>query len=424
MNNYDNEYNQAGYDPYNQYVPQHESTFEMEDEFNNEDEYGLNPEVGYEDEQEDETRRYGVRDHRTPARSTVVQRTRPWASQHSYTYRPTTTARPTYNYNTRYYNRRSWPVYRSSPYQQSYYGNNYRRQWRPWHNRYWGYNTPIGSYLNQNVQYPQVYDPVASAPQPDTGSAPPTNGIPSYILDSIQNLTTQIAATNANLDALQRSMSGGAGAPPPEAGSMQGPPPPAQPQPNAGEQHEMENYEYDMENEMNYEQGQDELNEMEMAAELLATNNEMELDHFLGGILDGPLKGLLHTVIKKALPIAGAAAGTFFGGPVGGAIGGKIGSAASNLFELELEGLSNEDQEFEVARSIVRLANDAASELANTPPSGNENDDARNALMQAAMRHAPGLLVQKRHQHHHYEGQGDGGQWHRKGNRIIIENAF
>ncbi|MBK6506124.1 MAG: hypothetical protein IPG02_10755 [Ignavibacteria bacterium] len=40
---------------------------------------------------------------------------------------------------------------------------------------------------------------------------------------------------------------------------------------------------------------------------------------------------------------------------LGTAIGGALGSAASNMFELELEGLSQEDREFETAKAYVRL---------------------------------------------------------------------
>ena len=47
-------------------------------------------------------------------------------------------------------------------------------------------------------------------------------------------------------------------------------------------------------------------------------------------------------VAKKALSMAGKAPGSLFGGPIGGAISGKLGFMTSNLFELELEGLSPE----------------------------------------------------------------------------------
>ncbi|MBD2722549.1 hypothetical protein [Hymenobacter armeniacus] len=150
--------------------------------------------------------------------------------------------------------------------------------------------------------------------------------------------------------------------------------------------------------------------EMELAHELLEVSNEQELNQFLGKLIKGAGKaignfaksgvgraigGVLKTVAKKALPIAGGALGTFFGGPLGGMIGNKLGSAASNLFELELEGLSPEDQEFEVARAYVRFANSAANRAASLHAQRRGAPMAavvRQALSGAARQHAPGLL--------------------------------
>nr|GFC34859.1 hypothetical protein [Tanacetum cinerariifolium] len=106
--------------------------------------------------------------------------------------------------------------------------------------------------------------------------------------------------------------------------------------------------------------------------------------------------GALKAVAKKALPMVSGALGTFVGGPLGTALGSKLGSMAGNLFELELEGLSPEDQEFETARAFVRFANSAVQRGAaaaqnprrNVPPAV----AARKALTSAAMQHAPGLL--------------------------------
>ena len=90
----------------------------------------------------------------------------------------------------------------------------------------------------------------------------------------------------------------------------------------------------------------------------------------------------------------GRAAGTFFGGPVGGAIGGKLGSLATNLFELELEGLSNEDKEFELSKAYVRFATDAVRRAAFSPAlRTNPRQVVRNAVIAAARRNAPGLLT-------------------------------
>ena len=153
-----------------------------------------------------------------------------------------------------------------------------------------------------------------------------------------------------------------------------------------------------------------ETQEMELAHELLEVSNEEELNMFLGSLIKkagGALSsfakssvgraigGALKAVAKKVIPIAGGALGTFVGGPLGGMVGSKLGSMASNLFELELEGLSPEDREFEVARAYVRFANSAAQRGAAVQrrnPGAPAPAVARQVLASAARQHAPGLL--------------------------------
>ena len=141
--------------------------------------------------------------------------------------------------------------------------------------------------------------------------------------------------------------------------------------------------------------------EMELAAELLSLNDEAEMEQFLGKLFKkvGGFKGVFKTlgkvlkpIAKAALPIAGKVAGSFFGGPVGGAIGGKLGSLASNLFEMELEGMDPGQMEMEVARRVVRLAGAAARNAAAAPPSAPPMAVAKAAVASAAQQHAPGLL--------------------------------
>ena len=147
-----------------------------------------------------------------------------------------------------------------------------------------------------------------------------------------------------------------------------------------------------------------EMQEMELAAELLAVTNEAELNQFLGGLIKKAagfikspvgqaLGGILKGVAKKALPIVGGAIGSFVAPGVGTAIGSSLGSAAGKLFGLELEGLSNEDREFEVARRYVRLATAAARHAAAAPHHLPAHHVARKAVAIAARRHAPGLLA-------------------------------
>lgn len=183
---------------------------------------------------------------------------------------------------------------------------------------------------------------------------------------------------------------------------------------------------------------------MELAAELLEVRDEQELDRFLGSVFKKvkafanssagkAVGGMLKGVLKKALPIAGKVAGSFFGGPIGGTIGGKLGSMASNLFELELEGLSQEDREFEAAKQFVRFASEAVRN-ASTSPGGNPVAIARSAITTAAQHHAPGLLsassgaspmsmMSATSSQFGGAGRPRNGRWRRVGRNIIVENC-
>jgi hypothetical protein len=180
----------------------------------------------------------------------------------------------------------------------------------------------------------------------------------------------------------------------------------------------------------------DEADEMDLAARLLEVTDEGELDQFLGDLfkrvgrvvgqfvrspVGQALGGILKNAARKALPIAGRALGTYFAGPAGGPAGATIASQAGKLFGLELEGLSPEDQEFEVARQFVRFAGAAAKNAAQAEPQVPPQAAARAALVAAARQHAPGLLrlgapslpgAKKRR-----------GQWVRRGRNIIIVNC-
>lgn len=146
-----------------------------------------------------------------------------------------------------------------------------------------------------------------------------------------------------------------------------------------------------------------ELQEMELATELLTVTNEAELEQFLGGLIKKvggfmkspvgkALGGVLKGVAKKTLPIVGGGIGSFVAPGVGTALGSSLGSAAGKLFGLELEGLSNEDREFEVARRYVRFATAAARKAAAAPAHIPPHIVARRAAALAARRFAPGLV--------------------------------
>ena len=150
-----------------------------------------------------------------------------------------------------------------------------------------------------------------------------------------------------------------------------------------------------------------EMQEVELAAELLEVTSEEELDRFLGNLLSGAtraasnfarsdtgraLGGVLRSAAKQALPIVGRGIGGTLGGAEGAKWGGRVGAAAGDLFGLELEGLSSEDREFEIARAFVRFARAACRNAAAAPPTAPPEAVARAAITAAARRYAPGLL--------------------------------
>lgn len=188
-----------------------------------------------------------------------------------------------------------------------------------------------------------------------------------------------------------------------------------------------------------------EAEEMELAAELLNVSSEAELDQFFGklfkkvarkvrGFIKSPtgkmLVGTLKNVAKQALPAVGNAILPGAGGVIGGILAGQPGSSggeqvpAEEIFGMELEGLSQEDQEFEVARQMVRLAGEVASNAAQANPSAPPKQTAQAALTTGAQKHAPGLLNgvapagRCRKCAHKASGQ-----WVRQGKNIIILGA-
>jgi hypothetical protein len=192
--------------------------------------------------------------------------------------------------------------------------------------------------------------------------------------------------------------------------------------------------EYETYGEQSQESPFSEAEEMELAAELLSLQNEAELDMFLGKLFKKvggffksepgrALGGALRGLAKKALPVLGGVAGNFLLPGVGGAIGSTVASTAGNVLGLELEGLSYEDQEFEIAKQIVRLGAEAASNLAQTTHKAHPVRAAQAALAAAAQKFAPGLVsgpASAQGPHAHPGGRQDSGRWIRHANSIVL----
>jgi hypothetical protein len=183
-----------------------------------------------------------------------------------------------------------------------------------------------------------------------------------------------------------------------------------------------------------------ETEEMELASEMLGITSEAELDRFLGGIIKRAgqavgkfvrsptgqaLGGILKGAAKQALPTSGSAIKGYFGGATDAQMGSQAASAAGQLFGLELEGLSDEDQEFEVARHYVRFAGEAVKNAALAPTSQDPRMAANAAAVTAAQTHAPGLLqapseTQAEAPTSSRLPTGHSGRWVRRGNKIVL----
>jgi len=175
-----------------------------------------------------------------------------------------------------------------------------------------------------------------------------------------------------------------------------------------------------------------ELLEVELATELLEVGSEGELEQFLGGLMSKvgqavgsfvrsdtgqALGGILKNAAKQALPVIGRGIGQMISSDRGGDIGASAGRLAGQALGLELEGLSQEDREFETARQLVRLAAAAVRRAALTR-GGHPMWVARRAFAGAARRYAPGLLQR-------LPGRSSamwprGGRWIRRGRMIVL----
>jgi hypothetical protein len=208
--------------------------------------------------------------------------------------------------------------------------------------------------------------------------------------------------------------------------------------------------------------------EAEFAHELLSVSNEQELDRFLGDfikkvgsvagkVIRSPVGkavgGVLKGVAKKALPLAGGAIGGYFGGPLGARIGSGLASAAGGALGLEGEW-EGENQEYEGARKFVRIASDTVRKASRAPQGADPRQVAQSAALQAARKHAPGLLQQRGGRQGQGGGQssmgacpsggsmgggfsnsspsaqgygggsgGQSGRWSRQGNNIVLHGA-
>lgn len=182
-----------------------------------------------------------------------------------------------------------------------------------------------------------------------------------------------------------------------------------------------------------------EMDELSLAAELLAVSDEGELDQFLGSLARRAVSAardfagsdagravgnILKSAARKALPQLGQAVGNYIVPGAGGQAGRQVGKWLGSRFEtgLQLEGLSPEDRDLETARAFVRFATSTAQRAASMPKSVPGPLAAQKAATAAARQHLPGLLKRP--------GQAgspakpvNSGRWVRRGNNIVIIGA-
>ena len=190
-----------------------------------------------------------------------------------------------------------------------------------------------------------------------------------------------------------------------------------------GEALQADQFEYEDKGPYGHGQLWGETENMELASELLEVSNEFDLDNFISALVGKAtslLNGLVSDQKKQALAgiLKGAAKQILPGiaSSFGSQDPGPATAKAGRIFGLELEGLSNEDREFEVALRYVDFAGEAARKLAQTPPMAAPAAAAAAAANSAALVHAPGLpgIIPLG------DRPTESGRWEQKGNRIIL----
>ncbi len=128
--------------------------------------------------------------------------------------------------------------------------------------------------------------------------------------------------------------------------------------------------------------------EMQRAAELLEHAEAGELEGYLVGLIDRAAGSRARPETRALASVLARTAQRLFQHTDSSSM-----ASAGRIFDLELEGLSAEDQAFEVARRFVRLATAAAQRVAPADAALSPHAVARRAAASAARTYAPGLLI-------------------------------
>jgi len=149
-----------------------------------------------------------------------------------------------------------------------------------------------------------------------------------------------------------------------------------------------------------------EIHELELATELMELRDERSLRRFVGRVVAAtaratgrgrgapaaePIQRLLMSILQRAIPRSPPGSGSA-ANLVAPVLGDRLADIPDHRLGLELEGLSEEDRQFETARQLVRFAVDAGRR-ALAPSQTDPGSHARAAVFAAARRHAPGLVA-------------------------------
>jgi hypothetical protein len=192
-----------------------------------------------------------------------------------------------------------------------------------------------------------------------------------------------------------------------------------------------------------------EVQEMELAAQFLELTGEAELEEFLRDLWrsvkaatgdaarsaynsDLSQNTVIPALMKAAPIVARVAANVVEPGSGAAAadrttvLADRAKVLADQWLRQELEGLSGEDREFEIARRYIRFAIDAL-QRALQAPRVQQQVAAEVAVSEAAREHLPGLvplvpeLVSNALSVRGSNGDGRSGRWVRQGSSIVID---
>ncbi len=145
------------------------------------------------------------------------------------------------------------------------------------------------------------------------------------------------------------------------------------------------------------------------AAELLERLDAGEAESYLAELIDRVGLPRNQAVATALASVVSNAATRLLRRP-----GSNHTASAARVFDVELEGLSPEEQEFELARHLVRFAYEAARQIRKAPKAASPLATARRAASSAAQSLAPGLLPALG-----TTGRS-AGRWLRRGREVVV----